>query len=201
MTLSKLRDIFGVEYQEIVHKSLPSAYIEELLNEGARTIARRTRCLDSVYTTNSVIDQGTYGLDTEMQYGGIFKVEYAGEELDYQSSPTSDTSSGTPAAYYMLEGTLGLWPIPTAVAEIKVHAYEVPDDMTADGDTSSLPIEYHRLMVDFALHKAFKRMGNIDMSRTHESEYERGILEMESRSSRQVHQGGVIKNLTTQVFR
>jgi hypothetical protein len=190
-TFKELVDLFEVEYGEIVPKGMPQAYKKKLINLAQQDIAKRTRILDSQYTTNSVEDQATYGLTNEMAVSGIFRVFFDGTEIWPLSAPIVDTATGAPANYYLLERTIGLYPIPNAdnaSKEIRVYSYEVPSDMTTDAEVSPLPLEYHDLMVKYALARALAVARRFDEAAVYRAEYAEGIADIMDKSTmRQSH--------------
>lgn len=200
MTFSELIDVFRLKFGEIVPRSVPEPYVKHLINQGAVDIARKTRVLESVYTTNSVADQATYGLSSEFNVGGITLVAYDGTELTPVSQMVLDTSTGTPDRYYMMEGTLGLYPIPNDVKEIKIRMYEIPDAMTSSSEISPIPVEYHDLMIDYALWQAIQTR-DPQMAEVYHGQYRAGIDELLlAVTHKQEHRLPFVQNLIGKVF-
>lgn len=201
MKFKEMQDLFDIKFREIVNKSLTPLYIRNQLNQGQTFIASRTLCCDSVYTTNSVAGQATYGLSNEMVYGSIKFVAYAGDELRPVPKPETSLSQGVPREYYLLEKTLGLYPVPASAGEIKVISYEIPPAMTTDGSETPIPLEYHDLIVDYALWKAFQQVGQKEDSMIHRAALMEGIEDMIQRQSEeQMHRSYQVKSMLRRVL-
>lgn len=183
MTLKWLLDEFDMRMGELVGGRLTPVYIKRLLNKGQKDIARKTFVLDSTYTTNSVAGTATYGFSNEFALGGIKQVSYDGTEIRPRTSPELDTSQGTPAEYYILEGTLGVYPVPDSAKVIKVLAYEIPDDMTTNGSISPIPDEWQDLILDYALWRGFQALRERDAAMEAKQQYLEGIAELQERQT------------------
>lgn len=201
MTFKQLIDMFDIEFGEIVPKNMTMLYKKKLINLGQQDIARRTGCLNSVYTTNSVIGTQTYGLSSEMAVNAITLVTYDGAELTPLSRPVVSTASGTPSHYFMLESTLGLAPVPDEVKEIRVIANEIPADMSSDSEISPIPLEFHGLIKDHALWKAFAAFNQLERAAMKRDEYMEGIADLKDKmSGYQIHQLHHVKSLISKVI-
>lgn len=201
MTFKQMIDEFDMRLGDLISGSMPRLYVKRLLNEAQRDIARKTFCLDSTYTTNSVAGQATYGFSNEFAYGGLRMVAYDGDEMVYKPQVFLSTDQGTPAYYYLLEGTLGLYPIPDAAKEIKVVFHEIPPDMTTDGSVSPIPNEYHDLILSYALTHGFRTKGQEDMAQVYRQQYLEGLSDLKDRNAEdQQHQLHRIESMVRKLF-
>lgn len=200
-TFKQLLDNFDVEFGEIVPQSMPVAYKKKLINMGQSEVARKTKCLDSVYTTNTVDGTQTYGLTSEMAVFSITKVTWDGAEMSPLLEPAHTTESGSPYGYYMLEGTLGLKPAPNQAKVLKVFSIEVPPDMTTDSQLSPLPAEYHHLMKDYALWKAFLAFHKPQEAEFKRRDFLEGVGELkEDMTSDQLHEFPCVQNVVSGIM-
>jgi hypothetical protein len=115
--------------------------------------ARRTRCINTSESQNTVAGTATYTAPTTAHE--IWRVTYNGSKLSvmdrrqYDSiSPSQVVSSGTPA-YYLLEGTtLTLYPTPDDVQALKCFFYAIPSAVPTGATTLEIPAAYHDGLCD-----------------------------------------------------
>ena len=60
-------------------------------------------------------------------------------------------AAAVPQRYYIHALSMGFWPTPAAVYTVFVDYFKLPTAMSADGDTSDLPLNYREALVHYAL--------------------------------------------------
>lgn len=60
-------------------------------------------------------------------------------------------AQGTPDIYYLKGGKIGLWPVPDASLTVLIEYYKLPTAMSADSDTSIIPVNYRESLLHYAL--------------------------------------------------
>lgn len=56
-----------------------------------------------------------------------------------------------PTRYYILANQIGFWPLPNAAYTVAIDYYKLPTELSADGDTSIIPLMYREALVHYAL--------------------------------------------------
>ena len=115
-------------------------------------VARKTRCIENLYTTTSTASTAEYSKPTRTIE--IVRVTYAGTKLqmldwrEYDSiNPSNASSTGTPSYYMYFNDTLTLYPTPSASGDtIKIWSIDEPDVPTSTS-TLEIPTPYHDVLV------------------------------------------------------
>lgn len=94
---------------------------------------------------------------------------------DYDSFPTS---TGRPYTYTVVGNKLVLYPTPDGVYPLAFRYWKLPSDMVNDTDTPEIPVQYHELLIAYAMKKAFQREDDLQMAQMWEAQWEKGILKM-----------------------
>lgn len=85
--------------------------------------------------------------------------------------------TGSPG-YWYLEGETTIKVYPAEAGTILVRYRKVPAALSADADTPVLPAEYHDLIVDGTVVRAYKNRDNFEAAQFTRQEWERGIKGM-----------------------
>ena len=128
----------------------PALAAQQLIwaNNGARDIARRTKCLSTNGSFNTVADTQEYDLISNFSAflaidpdGGVqyydgtdyHKLKATSKSwLDKYITGWKNESSGEPKGYYLEGKNIGLYPKPNASVTngLKVHYYKMPTEMS-----------------------------------------------------------------------
>ena len=134
----------------------------------------------------SVADQRRYTLADGIHR--LLCVTYEGRELlpltlaeEVAKQEISD-SSGTPVYYSWYGQEIALYPTPdTAVASgIELWTIQRPTAMATDADVPTLPVQTHSLLVDYALHQAYRHVGDLEKAQACRAMYAAGMEEERS---------------------
>lgn len=168
----------------------PTVYrtrIKNWLNEAQGRISRILE-LPSLYTTTNivtVINQDTYTLATNIvRINGVTnattptELTYVEDPADINYSNQNGQNMGNPL-YYTYTGTaLRFSPVPDAAYTLTVDYYAAATTLSADGDTSVLPADYHDIMISYALSRAYRSEDDMQMSQFFYSEFMRDLQVM-----------------------
>lgn len=126
-------------------------------------VRQNPELLQVTATYSSVIGTPGYALPSDINT--LFSVSYdttliegvSPSEMQIIKTKWLDTTdSGTPIKYYVWASTLYLYPTPDAVKNIVIHYTKMPTDVTSDASTLSLPVEYHKAIVEYCLARAYE---------------------------------------------
>lgn len=159
------------------------ARVKDYLNIAQARIARTAEIRDLVTKASVVTVSGTqaYTLPTDFVRLQSLVDDPNNVQLSIASPKQFDkypTVNGAPYLYALSEQGLLLYPTPDAVYTLTLRYWKDPVDLSADGDISALPIDYHDLMVSFALSRTYRSEDDIVMSQFFYSEFERDLAKL-----------------------
>lgn len=93
----------------------------------------------------------------------------------------SQQVSGTPR-YFATDGTnLHLYPTPDSVAvTLTLRYWMLPPTLVADTDTPLLPVDYHDMLITYALWKCYERDDDTDTAGYYEKQWKEQFAEMQT---------------------
>lgn len=87
--------------------------------------------------------------------------------------------TGRPELYAIAPGAVAkLYPVPDAAYALTLTYYRRPPDLVNDTDVSQIPVDYHDLMVSFALYKAYRSEDDIQMAQFYTQEFNAGVRQL-----------------------
>lgn len=157
--------------------------IKSYLNTAQERIARHVE-IRELYTTQTyptVVGTSAYTMPSDfIRATGLLNVsqqqpmlfledpnELRQVNLIYQSS--------SPAWFSFSEAGLLVAPTPNIVESLLLTYYKRPTDMSSDTDVSILPVDYHDLMVSWALARCYRAEDDVQMSQFYVAEYQRDL--------------------------
>lgn len=161
------------------------ARVQRWLNEAQSRIARILE-LPNQYgtaTITTVVGTETYNLPSDVvRINGVTNAS-SPSELTYVEDPAdiaynnqAGQSVGEPQYYTLSSGTtIRLSPIPDAVYSLTLDYYKAPSALSADTDVSTIPSDYHDVMISYALSRAYRSEDDMQMSQFFYSEFMRDL--------------------------
>lgn len=162
---------FGTQY---------STRIKAWLNQAQQRIARAVdmRELETRTTVNTVNGVATVALPADFVRLQSLVDAAIGRPLDPKSGAEIDAmpaATGRPVFYGLGAEGIRLWPTPDAVYTLTYRYYKDPADMVADADVSTVPADWHDLMVTFALARAYRAEDDAEMANFHMATFEKDL--------------------------
>jgi len=166
-------------------QSVYRARVQRWLNEAQSRIARILELPNQYVTTTitTVVGTETYNLPSDVvRINGVTNAS-SPSELTHVEDPAdiaynnqAGQSVGEPQYYTLSSGTtLRLSPIPNAVYSLTLDYYKAPSTLSADTDVSSIPSDYHDVMISYALSRAYRSEDDMQMSQFFYSEFMRDL--------------------------
>jgi hypothetical protein len=81
------------------------------------------------------------------------------DRRDLEDAFSDLTTSGTPQYAYIDNGVIRTYPVG---GSLSVRYYKVTTDLTLPADTPAAPSRFHRLIVDLAVERSLRDVGNLD---------------------------------------
>lgn len=199
MTFKQLQDQLLDYLQEIqaIIDVTPDK-MKHYINRGYYKFVKDARAMQSEYTLTFAANTVSYA--TEDYWLGVEHVRYnddttnkIGLPLDpypggYAGLPETKVF-GKPRFYWLrsphsrTKGELGLWPIQSESATVKVWAYTSPtSDLSADGDVPLVKEVWHEALVDWATFQLFliyshRNPAFLQRAQLHKANYDRWVAE------------------------
>lgn len=171
--------IFGDESQTF----LETADIIRWVNDGQLDIVRKTSCLLTEVTANTVANTTSYALPADFLFAKQVMLNYVPLiEFDLESNQFQSTSLAANAlptnAYMISEGNI-YFPYYQVLA---VYPYRMwyakrPVTVTTGADTPEIPVQYHEDLVRFCLSRASEMSGEFDQADRFAGDYNGRILQ------------------------
>lgn len=133
------------------------------VNDAQIDITRKTECLQIHAETDAIKNDGSY--DVPFDFIRLRRVTYKGkklsrvdlEELDnIAPEREADSSSGSPAVFYVWGRKLWLHPNPSTGGEgvLDIYYVKMPEEVVSDVDVPEIPSHLHEDIIRFCLIRA-----------------------------------------------
>lgn len=183
--------ITGSTFRQLIDEVLefqfaPGKYetlVKRWLNQAQRkaVIQSEFRTQETAQSYETTAEDGSLALPEDF---GRF-IDFIGPEGTGSVTPLSredfdslPVSSGRPA-YYLIRGNeLLLYPTPDAGYDLTLRYWRLPQDMEADGDEPEIPVQYHEVLIAYAMQKAYARENDYTASNFWKAEWEAGVGKM-----------------------
>jgi len=111
------------------------------------------------------------------------------QPLDIREYDNLSKSEGQPYAYAVIGNQITFYPTPNAAYPFTLRYWRLPADMVAETDQPEIPVQYHELLIAYAMKKAFQREDDLQMAQAWEAQWEKGILKMRGEVQADVFDG------------
>lgn len=188
MSVADLRT-FVTTHLDTDSTELPDDLLDSYLVEGVNRIAlssQRWSFYEATWSLSTVADQQAYDLSTLVGSGG----EVVGEVTAVQGprwrlEPRTHelmserfeytTERGEPRFWSVWGGSLFLWPVPLQVYALSVRGYRKPSTVLSDGAYPDLPAEFHPLVGQWMLGRAYQQQDDVVTSPMLFQQFEREL--------------------------
>ena len=101
----------------------------------------------------------------------IYRIDFGGDQMTrigmdqiYNiASNVGDVQMPSAHGYYINDISLGIFPIPQVVKEIKVYYYHLPTTLASDSDVPMIDTRYHECLVYYGSWKTAERLRDMNM--------------------------------------
>lgn len=176
-------EVLAYGFDATAYTTRVKAWINEAQSRIARTV--EVRELFTTSTVATVAGTVSYTLPADfIRINGLTNGTYGLElrpiiDIDaLLAENMGTTNSGSPSYYSLGPSGLYLSPCPDAVYSLTMTYYKNPVALSANGDISTLPVNYHDLMVSYALSKAYRSEDDPQQSQFYYAEYARDLAQM-----------------------
>ena len=177
--LSLQNEVLEHQFSETKYRPLVKTWLNQAQRRAVIESEIRTQESSQTYSTESGV--ATYTLPTNFaRLIDFFNTETHEilsplDPKDYDSLPAS---TGRPSAYAVLGNSLTLYATPDGVYPLELRYWKLPADMSADSDTPEIPVQYHELLVAYAMRKAYLRENDYQAAQVWQQVWAEGILKM-----------------------
>ena len=190
---------------ELVEGRWSNEELRMWINEGAKDVARRTKCFRDTDTVSVTADTQDYTLTSDVME--LTRVEYSvtGEEqrysLQYMDRHSLDQIWGSSIAitkgrpeFYTTWGMppsliLSLYPTPSANASAIVYHYRLPTDLATAGEAAAgtavdVPTGWEDVVQDYVEWRAFLKDGRAERALVAKQEYMERVAGLQATAER-----------------
>ena len=179
-TLAELRtEVYNHGFAANVYVSRATSYLNEALRLAARKVDYYQD--ETVQSITTVAGQAAYPWPTDfakLRYLRDVDLTQTLELVPIRSIETSAAVCGRPASYALAGATLVLYPTPDAVYNLALRYWQLPALLAADGDTPSLPADYHRLLAYYALQRCYECEDDSEMAQYWQGQWAAALRDM-----------------------
>lgn len=193
--------IAGMTYlqlqQEVLSFQFSENYrelIKRWLNTGQRKAVQesefRTQEEAKAFTTTKA--DSTLELPADFSRWIDFYNSETGESLqslELREFDAQEATTGRPTAYTVVGNQITLYPSPDAAYGLSLRYWRLPADMSADGDKPEIPVQYHEILIAYAMNKAYLRENDYQAAGVWKAEWEAGIAKMRGEAQHDVFSG------------
>lgn len=160
------------------------------VNDGIRECATINNLLQKRGTQNTVVNQASYPLPTDILK--MHSVKYDNEKLPVLTLEEFDEryagvganvtqNPGTPSVSYVWAGVLTLYPTPSAIKVLVIDYLYTPPLLTSpasDATEIPLPISYHSRIVDYCLAQVAQQDDDMTRYQIKMQEFKTGVQDL-----------------------
>jgi hypothetical protein len=159
-------------------------YIVTQVNNAQNYITAQTdfRELQDLEEVTTVAGTATYALPTDFQRLVNVTLELStGTILPLVSDANTrmdleEISTGQPERFAIDGTNLRLWPTPSEEYTVRLRYYRIPTTLVNAGDVSEIPIQYHHLLVSYALFHCYQRENDYNAAAYHKQRFDEDIM-------------------------
>jgi hypothetical protein len=153
---------------------------KRFLNEAQRRVFRRVRVPSGEQETTFDTVAGTASYDLDAAVVRTNSIRLVGDRVDLDERAidqidTSVASTGKPAAYAHVAGTVVLYPTPDGVYTLTVRFQAGAATMDDDADAPSIGCDYADLLVAYARSRLFRLEDDFEMAQAWMTDFEREL--------------------------
>lgn len=176
---SLISEVLEHQFSESKYKPLVSRW----LNEAQRRLVIESELRTQEESESITTEANVATLTLPTNYGRFIdlyntETKESLEPLTPHDIDNVPTSTGRPYAFAIIGGTVTLYPTPDGAYPLALRYWKLPEDMVNESDTPSIPVQYHELLIAYAMKKAFLRENDLQMAQTWEGQWEKGILKL-----------------------
>ena len=189
-TLAQLRAQAKLRYRDLSNTVVTDEQWNEYLAEGERAVhghspfwpwLERTATALTITAGANSSSLPTYAYRVLSVYNDTDNLpmdELQPRAQHYHDFPEQAGATGVPEWYRLHGGTLYVYPFAEAETSIKVEYLGAPNVMSLDADVPTFPVEFHSILVHFALAQAYLDDNAIDRTEAHMAQFLDGVERM-----------------------
>jgi hypothetical protein len=190
MDLASLRSAVR-EALEVDEDEIPDPMLDRWLEEGFDRIVdadQRWTWLEHTWTYQWPSGTASVSLDdigdsepirnlTSVVVSGDRFIRFVGHD-EAEAVHVTTTGTGTPAEWSVFGSKLYLWPTPSSAQLLQLRGFREPTPFyeLSSGASPDMPRKFHKLLVSWALHAAYERDEDPEMSAYHRQHFEDAVI-------------------------
>lgn len=187
MQLSDLQARCRTRFRDPNQNIVTDAEWTSYLNDAYRAVIAASPFwpfLEVVSCAALVVSAGTRGIALPTDVTRVTAVRNATDNIpmvplsgttEHIRIDPEQSTTGVPEFYRIYAGRIEVWPIPNSDTTLHVEYPAPPAMLSGASDEPVFPEQYHNLLVEGALYRAYVDDGNLEQASVHEAQYA-GIL-------------------------
>lgn len=179
-TYRQLQDeVLSYQFSEGKYRSLVKTWLNDAQRIAVLQSEMRAMRASAAYTTEA----GEANLELPANFNRLYEIRELATgvlltPMDLDELDTLPASQGRPSIYTSDGTDLIVYPTPDAPYALSLRYWKLPSDMSADADLPEIPVQYHALLVAFAMWKAYLRENDYQAASVWSAEWQAGLLKM-----------------------
>jgi hypothetical protein len=179
------------QFGDEANVQIDNADIIRWINDSVRDFSVQNDLTQATGTINSVVDQNSYTFPADLL--SMRSIYYDSQKLQFYKRTEYDEyinkvdpleeQSGTPILYTRWGTEFLLYPKPDSIKQIKMRYLQRPTEVTVEGDTVPLPLEYHNRVVEYCLQQAYQTDEDWDASTQMSSQLSDGLTRLKEQET------------------
>lgn len=177
----------------LAHRFSPTKYetfVHGWLNEGQRDVALRAdiRTGQSVSTITTAAGTATANLPADFaRFISLTSSSRSVERLELREFDDLSPSTGTPSCYVIIGTAINFYPTPDATYTLQLRYWRLPAVMVDPNDVPELPLQYHHLLVRYALIRCYQRENDYTAASYEQDQYETDLAKLRGQAQYDTH--------------
>jgi hypothetical protein len=166
MTPAQILTSIRAQFNEPTPNFITDSEIYQYLWEAETTINNLTECNEATDATiNTIIGTAEYSLPSTVlfvkrvlwDYVRLKKIDFRELENQEGQSYGNPVASAQPYAYYLYGPSIGFYPTPNLVKNVKMWVITQPVLCTSGSTAFTIPQLFHHLFADYCLYRMFSK--------------------------------------------
>lgn len=179
-TYKQLQDeVLTYQFAEGKYRPLVKTWLNDAQRIAVIQSEMRTMRTSAAYTT----EVGESALELPSNFSRIYEIRDTSTgiqlvPMDLDEVDTLPSTRGRPNIYTSDGTHLLVYPTPDGAYTLSLRYWRLPSDMSADTDLPEIPVQYHALLVSYAMWKAYLRENDYTAANVWATEWQGALLKM-----------------------
>lgn len=163
-------------------------------NQGAMAIVSKNPIKQAYADTNTIVGTREYSMPADLismiavEYDDKYMLTATSMEGLKELVASHQSTTGVSEYWYMFANKIFLWPVPSAVVNLRIYYVQAPAGVTVAADLIPVPDRYYELLCKFCMQKAYELDEDLTQAQAQGAGFESGLVSLSNAEN--VQQGG-----------